>query len=195
MNTIWLDDKNYRERTRGIYAQISRFPLNYFVPNYLRNLAIDYVDSIYPPKNRKEFFDIELIEKAKEVLKLLSDKLADSKYFSDLTVPNELDALIFGYLAVISKLELPNLNNLQQFILEQKNLTKYVDRILNEYFPEQIELDKNKLNESKDLKIDNFEKSSWKSIFFVGLLAISSNLMYTLYMIGRNEDDSDDEDE
>ncbi|KAI3484189.1 hypothetical protein L1887_52813 [Cichorium endivia] len=98
-----------------------------------------------PPEFRKKFFDVELIEKAKGVLKLLSEDLKESKYFSGSSTPNEVDALIFGYLAVIVKLKLPNLNNLQQFAFERRNLVAYVDRIMSKYFPEQEEANK-KLN-------------------------------------------------
>ena len=157
------------------------------------------MESVYPPEFRKKFFDMELIEKAKGVLKLLSDDLKESKYFSGSSAPNEVDALIFGYLAVIVKLQLPNLNNLQQFATERRNLVSYVDRILRKYFPEQEEANK-KLNKEqvKDSKTDGLESATWKSIFFVSLFAITSNLLYAAYVMYENEDEEDlssDEDE
>ena len=212
---MWLNEKNYNEKTRGLFAAISRFPLNYFVPNYLRGIASNYIENVYPLRSRKKFFDNELIEKAKEVIKLLSVKLSDSNYFNSPTAPNEIDALIFGYLAMILKLQLPNLNNLQQSIMEHQNLgilrflrfkknsniyylinyllllVLYVNRIINEYFPE---VDKKKDKSKDDLKVDNFEKASWKSIAFVSLFAVASNILYVLYMIGH-DDESDEEEE
>lgn len=197
LNTMWLDQKNYAEKTRGMYARISRFPLNFLVPTHLRNLAFNHMASLYPPEFRKKFFDLELVEKARGVLKLLSEELKDSRYFSGTSTPNELDALIFGYLAVIAKLPLPNLNNLQQFMFERRNLLAYVNRVLTEYFPEQAELDKKlSIEQAKDSKIDDLESASWKSIIFVGLFAVASNLLFATYMISRNEDDeSSDEDD
>ena len=194
---MWLDPKNYAEKTRGTYAEISRFPLNFWVPNYLRKLAKDYMESVYPPEFRKKFFDVGLLEKAKGVLKLLSKELNDSKYFSGSTTPNEVDALIFGYLAFILKLQLPNLNNLQHFVVERRNLVAYVDRILSEYFPEQEEANKLNKDKAQVSKVDDLESVTWKSIVFVSLFAIASNLLYVIYVMqpGEEDDESSDEDE
>lgn len=172
-----------------MYSKISKFPFNFIVPNQLRNQAIAYMENVYPIKNRKDFFSMELIEKGKDVIKLLSDCLGDAKYFNT-SSPNEIDALIFGYLAVILKTELPRLNNLQQFIKERKNLTDYVNRILDEYFfdfIQQHQPDKPQIKESKE----DLENVSWKSIALVSLFAISTNLLYLLYVVSEDEDEED----
>jgi len=197
---LWSDEKNYAEKTRGSYSKITSFPLNYFVPSYLRNQAITYLDSVYPIKYRRNYFSIELIEKAKEIIKLLSDTLANSKYFNG-NEPNEIDALIFGYLAVILKTELPRLNNLQQFIEERKNLVSYVNRVLNEYFPEHFVNQAAHTTKAKsDTKENSFESATWRSLFIISLFAVTSNLLYILYLISGFDDadevtDSESDDE
>lgn len=171
--------------------------MNYFVPNHLRNEANAYLDNVYPMKYRKDYFNIELIEKSKDVIKLLSDELANSKYFN-LNSPNEIDALIFGYLAVILKFDLPRFNNLHQCLLERKNLIDYVNRILNEFFPEfDQQSTETKTNPKKNVE-ENYENVSWKSILLVGTLAVTTNLLYILYLVAddsKDEDSESDEDD
>lgn len=163
------------------------------VPNYLRKQALTYLDNVYPVKFRKEYFSMELIEKSKQIIKLLSDSLSNAKYFNT-GQPNEIDALIFGYLAVILKTELPRLNNLQQFVKEQQNLVDYVNRILKEFFPEYVDQSDPVQPKTKDLK-ENFESVSWRSVFLVGLFAITSNLLYILYVVSDDDETTDSESE
>lgn len=192
---------NYSEKIRGLYAKASCFPFNYLVPHHLRSRAIDYVDNVYPAKCRGKYFDVELLEKAKSVIKLLSNELSDSKYFNE-TKPNEIDAIIFGYLAIILKIELPGLNNLQQYLKEHKNLVHYVNRILNEYFPEEVEKEKQDNKVKVKDETAKFESASVKSIITFTVIMISSNLLYILYLLATNrleivveEEDSDDEED
>lgn len=137
---------------------------------------------------------MELIEKAKEVIKLLSNDLSNSKYFNQ-PKPNEIDALIFGYLAIILNTDLPKLNNLQQYLKEHHNLVNYVNRILDEYFTKEIkELDfKNNSNKLDDTKENNLETVGIKNIIIFGLIALISNLMYVLYVLSEKDEDSDDD--
>lgn len=198
---MWLDEKNYAEKTRGLYAEISGFPLSILVPGYLRKFAIDYMDSVYPVRTRETFFDAKLITKARTVLVLLSNELKDSKYFSGSSTPNEVDALIFGYLAIMMKLQLPTVNNLHQLFernagVNLSNLVLYVNRILNEYFPEQERLNREQAIKEKTRDTTDLERTTWKSIALVGLVAVASNVLYALYVLADDDDDeSDDEDD
>lgn len=189
---MWLDEKNYAERTRGIYAAISGFPLNFLVPNCLRKLAVDYMDSVYPVKFRSQYFDVQLIKKAEGVLQLLSEELKDSNYFSNSSAPNEVDALVFGYLAIMLKLQLPTANNLQKYVEKQRNLVAYVNRILSEYFPEQEQVNKEQAIKDKAKDSNDLEKATWKSIILVGLVAVTSNLLYALYVLAQDEENDDE---
>lgn len=69
---------------------------------------------------------------------MLSAKLADNKYFCG-DKPSSLDALIFGYLAPLLHLSLPN-DRLQMHLCSYPNLVRFVESILSIYLPPSEEM-------------------------------------------------------
>ena len=76
----------------------------------------------------------EIYEKAEKVFETLSGKLEKQLYFLSHT-PSSADAMIFGYLAAIIYLDLPN-RKLGRVLLQKKfeNLKRFVDYIFAEHF-------------------------------------------------------------
>lgn len=66
-------------------------------------------------------------------MNLLSAKLGDNKYFCG-DKPCSLDALIFGYLAPLLRLPLPN-DRIQMHLSSCANLVRFIESIISIYLP------------------------------------------------------------
>ncbi|XP_071751495.1 metaxin-1-like [Centroberyx gerrardi] len=133
--TQWVDSKNYVDVTRRWYAENISFPLNFFLPNRMRNQQLEKLrlvrgeDMLEPGEQLEK----ELYHDALECMTLLSQRLSSHKFFFG-DSPSSLDAYVFGHLAPLLKIKLPN-GKLQQHLNSLENLRNFCSNILLLYFP------------------------------------------------------------
>jgi metaxin len=141
------------DSTRALLAQRTPFPFNFYYPsNYVRKTeeicqtvaGFSLQDSIDAHETA------EIAMKAKKCLNWISEKLGSNEYFFNGS-PSEVDATIYGYLAIILKFRLPN-HALQSHASSSANLVKYVDHITKQFFKE------SELFESQQVKEENKKK-------------------------------------
>ncbi|MCI4395331.1 hypothetical protein PGIGA_G00179020 [Pangasianodon gigas] len=133
--TQWVDAKNYVDVTRRWYAEHTPFPLNFLLPNRIHSRQIERLrlirgDAILEPEEQLEK---ELYQDALECMTLLSQRLGSHKFFFG-DSPSSLDAYVFGHLAPLLKIKLPNAK-LQQHLNSLENLQQFCTNILLLYFP------------------------------------------------------------
>uniref|UniRef100_A0A915EHF6 Metaxin n=1 Tax=Ditylenchus dipsaci TaxID=166011 RepID=A0A915EHF6_9BILA len=97
---LWLDHANYSTVTHYWYCSKLPFLYNNWHTERRRRKAQSFIMTSQKSKD-------QLTLDAIQVLNTLSAKLADNKYFCG-DKPCSLDALIFGYLAPLLRLPLPN---------------------------------------------------------------------------------------
>ncbi|XP_056122139.1 metaxin-1a [Rhinichthys klamathensis goyatoka] len=132
---LWLDPKNYAEVTRRWYGENMCFPLNFFLPGRMQNRQLERLRLIRGNSALEagEEAEKELYHDALECLNLLSQRLGSNKFFFG-DSPSSLDAYVFGHLAPLIKIQLPNCR-LQQNLKNLDNLNTYCSNILSLYFP------------------------------------------------------------
>ncbi|GFY75725.1 metaxin-1 [Trichonephila inaurata madagascariensis] len=174
----WIDEKNYCELTRPWYAKVLRFPLNYFLPGHQQRAAQTTIDNLWTSDliddNQKE---LSLYKDAQECLTLLSYRLGDNEYFFG-NSPCSLDAIVFGYLAPLLKAPFKNAA-LQNHLKQCPNLTQFVQRILQRYFPlspEELEA----LKKKEELEAEEKKEfpHKWRDIILSGIFAAVVMLAY-----------------
>ncbi|KAI7807143.1 metaxin-1a [Triplophysa rosa] len=132
---LWIDSKNYVEVTRRWHAENISFPLNFFLPSRMQNKQLERLRLIRGNATLEsgEEAEKELYRDALECLNLLSQRLGSNKFFFG-DSPSSLDAYVFGHLAPIIKIQLPNCR-LQHHLKHLDNLNTFCSTILNLYFP------------------------------------------------------------
>ncbi|XP_060721484.1 metaxin-1b [Tachysurus vachellii] len=133
--TQWVDAKNYVDVTRHWYAENTAFPLNFLLPGRMHSRQMERLrlirgDVVLEPEEQLEK---ELYQDALECMTLLSQRLGSHKFFFG-DSPSSLDAYVFGHLAPLLKIKLPNCK-LQQHLNSLENLTQFCSNILLLYFP------------------------------------------------------------
>ncbi|XP_027033651.2 metaxin-1b isoform X2 [Tachysurus fulvidraco] len=133
--TQWVDAKNYVDVTRHWYAENTAFPLNFLLPGRMHSRQMERLrlirgDVVLEPEEQLEK---ELYQDALECMTLLSQRLGSHKFFFG-DSPSSLDAYVFGHLAPLLKIKLPNCK-LQQHLSSLENLTQFCSNILLLYFP------------------------------------------------------------
>ncbi|XP_029519152.1 metaxin-1b [Oncorhynchus nerka] len=133
--TQWVDSKNYVDVTRRWYAENIPFPLNFLLPNRIHNQQLERLRLVRgdPTLEPGEQLEKELYHDALECMTLLSQRLGSHKFFFG-DSPSSLDAYVFGHLAPLLKVKLPN-GKLQQHLNSLDNLRHYCTNILILYFP------------------------------------------------------------
>ncbi|KAK6013167.1 Metaxin-1-like family protein [Ostertagia ostertagi] len=134
MHTFWGDDLNYNTVTHYWFSSRLSFPYNLY----------------YLEKRRKRIQRLlseksvsSIMKDGLQALNLLSSKLGDNKFFCG-NKPSSLDALVFGYLAPLLRLPLPN-DRLQLHLRACPNLVRFVEQVASIYLPpseEQLRLQK-----------------------------------------------------
>ncbi|KAK5969338.1 Metaxin-1 [Trichostrongylus colubriformis] len=134
MHTFWGDDLNYNTVTHHWFSSRLSFPYNMY----------------YLEKRRKRIQRLlseksvsSVMKDGLQALNLLSSKLGDNKFFCG-NKPSSLDALVFGYLAPLLRLPLPN-DRLQLHLRACPNLVRFVEQVSSIYLPpseEQLRLQK-----------------------------------------------------
>ncbi|XP_010872044.1 metaxin-1 [Esox lucius] len=133
--TQWVDSKNYVDVTRRWYAENIPFPLNFLLPNRIHTQQLERLRLVRgdPTLEPGEQLEKELYHDALECMTLLSQRLGSHKFFFG-DSPSSLDAYVFGHLAPLLKIKLPN-GKLQQHLNSLDNLRQYCTNILLLYFP------------------------------------------------------------
>ncbi|XP_049535783.1 metaxin-1 homolog [Anopheles darlingi] len=135
MYSLWGDPKNV-DTTRTLYAKRIPVPFNFYCPRKYVHRTNDLTQSLagFTLEDSLEFHDVsELADNARRCLNWIAEKLQDNRWFLGNERPSEVDALLYGYLSVLSKLTLPN-NALQNHIRQCPKLVQFVDRTTATYF-------------------------------------------------------------
>ncbi|CAG0917369.1 unnamed protein product [Notodromas monacha] len=141
MHAWWIDERNYQDVIRPTLAKKLPFPLNYFYPGHTQRWMLERIrlhydlpgDSKDEDNENWEFIKKDVFRTGKECLNFLSLKLGDSEFFMGES-PRFIDAVIFSHLAPLMRIPLIK-NNLQAHLRATPNLAKFVDRVLQRYFP------------------------------------------------------------
>ncbi|CAI5438420.1 unnamed protein product [Caenorhabditis angaria] len=123
-HTFWADELNYNTVTQYWYASHLHFPYNLYYLEKRRKKALRLLAS----KN-----DTTILKDAFMALNTLSTKLGDNKFFCG-NKPTSLDALVFGYLAPLLRVPLPN-DRLQVQLSACPNLVRFVETVSSIYLP------------------------------------------------------------
>lgn len=81
----------------------------------------------------------QIYKQAEECISLLATKLSEKEFFFG-SSPSSLDAVVFAHLAPLLKAPLPSAA-LQNHLKACPNLTRFVSRILQRYFPKELQGD------------------------------------------------------
>ena len=134
--TLYTDSENFDLVFRPMLAKRLKFPLSFvYIPRYLkeaRKLCESHVGN-GEDEVEKALMESVFFTNAQECLEVFSQRLADQKFLFG-EQPSSLDALLYSYLAPVTKLPLPN-NRIKLILDGQLNLTAYVDNISKSYFP------------------------------------------------------------
>lgn len=136
--TLWVDAKNYVDVTRRWYAENITFPLNFLLPNRMHNQQLERLRVVRgdPLLEPGEELEKELYRDALECMTLLSQRLGSHKFFFG-DSPSSLDAYVFGHLAPLLKIKLPNAK-LHHHLTSLNNLQQFCTNILVLYFPTDV---------------------------------------------------------
>ncbi|KJH52982.1 Metaxin-1-like family protein [Dictyocaulus viviparus] len=144
LHTFWTDDLNYSTLTHYWFSSRLSFPY-----------------SLYYLEKRKKRAQRLLMDRTTnsimkdglQTLNMLSAKLGDNK-------PSSLDALVFGYLAPILRLPLPN-DRLQLHLRACPNLVRFVEQISSIYLlPTEEQLRYQKSDRKMwEMRLQNAEKT------------------------------------
>lgn len=131
----WVDSKNFVDVTRRWFAEHMPFPLSLVLPGRMQRQQSERLrllrgdEHIEPDDNLEK----ELLRDAAECMNLLSQRLGQNQFFFG-DSPSSLDAFVFGHLAPVLKIKLPN-SKLQQHLQTLENLCVFCSNILQLYFP------------------------------------------------------------
>uniref|UniRef100_D3TQU2 Translocase of outer mitochondrial membrane complex subunit TOM37 n=1 Tax=Glossina morsitans morsitans TaxID=37546 RepID=D3TQU2_GLOMM len=144
---LYGDANNY-EITRSLYAKRTPFPFNFYYPSSYQKEAQDIILVMggFDINDKLEAHDSDyLISKAKKCVTTLSKRLDNKIWFfgDDFS---EFDAIVYSYLAILYKTNLPN-NPLNNHIKGCGNLVNFINRISRDIFQKESF---NSINTNKD---------------------------------------------
>uniref|UniRef100_A0A8C7RDW2 Metaxin-1 n=1 Tax=Oncorhynchus mykiss TaxID=8022 RepID=A0A8C7RDW2_ONCMY len=120
--------------TRRWNAENITFPLNFLLPNHIHNQQLERLRLVRGDPTLEPGHQLEkLYHDMLECMNLLSHRLGLHKFFFK-DSPSSLDAYVFGHLAPLLKVKLPN-GKLHQHLNSQDNLRHYCTNGLVLYFP------------------------------------------------------------
>ncbi|CDQ67913.1 unnamed protein product [Oncorhynchus mykiss] len=116
------------------WSSVDTFPLNFLLPNHIHNQQLERLRLVRGDPTLEPGHQLEkLYHDMLECMNLLSHRLGLHKlFFKD--SPSSLDAYVFGHLAPLLKVKLPN-GKLHQHLNSQDNLRHYCTNGLVLYFP------------------------------------------------------------
>ncbi|KAF5284422.1 hypothetical protein FQR65_LT13556 [Abscondita terminalis] len=130
----WIHKANYHHTTRHWFMSAITFPFNHFYMKSRYNEATERFESI-KMGNSEAAIMAELYEMATNCLDDLDGLLSNNRTFLLGNVPTSLDAIVYSYLAIASKLPLPDATVLN-LIKKYKYLNKYVNNMTRLYYGE-----------------------------------------------------------
>ncbi|XP_012272254.1 metaxin-1 isoform X2 [Orussus abietinus] len=177
----WVDQKNCTEIIRPWYGKAIPFPLSLYYPGKFERQAKAMVEALYPLEDISGI-ENEVYSEAQKCLTLLSTRLGESHYFFG-SAPTSLDAIIYSYLAPLLQAPVPNAA-LQNHLKACGNLTQFVTRITQKYFPDdytrymkqKAEENAQKLRRDSDSEFPNKRRNQ----FLAGLCATLAMVSYAL---------------
>eukprot|EP00050_Salpingoeca_kvevrii_P017179 m.62686 g.62686 ORF g.62686 m.62686 type:complete len:288 (+) comp7414_c0_seq1:47-910(+) len=119
-----LDAENYSAATSKIMSKLT-FPLNMICPRFYTKRALRTVD---------DQTELEIFTKADRCLSSLNVLLGEKNFFFG-AKPSYLDAIAFGYIAVLRNAPITQ-TRLHQQLQDLTMLNRWVDRVQAMYFPE-----------------------------------------------------------
>lgn len=186
-HTLWLDPCNFLNTSKPAWSSLTTFPLSIYLPIHHRNRVKASFKNNFKYKHlSEEALSLQVMSTGKEVINLLSAKLAHQQFFFG-DKPTSIDAILFGCLAPLLHISLPS-RALHIHLRGCPNLVAYCQRILEQIFPESAA----KLSEAKSMEEEKVKEKTKKSLelgdfpnkrrdIFIGLaLAAASMLVYAL---------------
>lgn len=197
-HSIWLDSKMFSEVTRPWYGKAVGFPYSLYYPNSQYNKYKNFIYNSHPNLLQDDV-DVKIYNDAKECLKHLSAKLAENEFFFG-KQPTALDAIVYGYLALMIRPVQQN-SSLTRQLNQLDNLVHFVGRIRHRYFSQESEDVRAKQEESRKETQTDLEEfpNKTRNIILAGFFALSSMVAYALLSgllsieIAREDDEDEDE--
>jgi hypothetical protein len=145
LNNWFFESENYENSTRGVLINSLSFLARYSVPaamaNNARNRLAKY--QVYSSENSSEIYSY-----ARSAYKAFDTLLGDQDFLFG-SSPTSLDAIAFGYLILHC---IPNFSNPKLFTMmtfESPRLVRYLNRIKDLYFSQEIERTPSRLSNSR----------------------------------------------
>lgn len=134
MYSLWLDDSNYQNVTLPLYRSIYKLPWSYLKATEMRRYVKCMILARYSLDDNIELEQIasKVFDASKRCMQILSTKL-DSQQYMFGNVPTQLDAYMFGHLAIIRSC--PFKSQLKDNLAKLSNLTEYTQRLHRKYYP------------------------------------------------------------
>ncbi|KAB7496156.1 Metaxin-1 [Armadillidium nasatum] len=129
----WVEPKSYYDVIHTWFFKNIPFPYKFWYPGKYHKEKVAFVSSLYSETDDDQIVETELHKQAQECLTMLSNKLGEKEYFFGRS-PTTIDAIIFSYLLLLLKVDL-KVCVLQNHIKACPNLSRYVTKILQRYFP------------------------------------------------------------
>jgi len=160
---MWVDTKNQMDMTRPWYGKHLPFPLGLYYPNKFEQESVKLIESLFGQYTDNQEIGNDTVAEttvyrgAEECLTILSNRLGESHYMFGRS-PSGLDAVMYGYLAPLLKAPFPT-DTLQNYLKNCSNLTQFVVRISQNYFPKVVKAYEEKSQE-KDKPSQSGKSSS-----------------------------------
>jgi len=131
----FVHEVNFLETTRPAYGTLLPWLYKmWYAERRLKQKAHKLIEAIYREAEfDPEGFEPEILIKAQNCIKILSDKLGTNDFFVHPNSPTTLDAFIYSYLASFVKIPWQH-SPVKEYIKSTPNLERYVARISNKYF-------------------------------------------------------------
>ncbi|KAK4022987.1 hypothetical protein OUZ56_008428 [Daphnia magna] len=137
--------------------------------------------SLYPEEDDLSVIETAVYRQAVECLCLLATKLGEKEFFFGQS-PSSLDAVVFAHLAPLLKAPLPSAA-LQNHLKACTNLTRFVGRVLQRYFPKEIkdqEQAERKITKQESEYSDSEFPNKLRNIRIAALIALVAMTAYAM---------------
>lgn len=125
---LWMDPNNYNRVTRPAYGKLFGFPRNLWAPGQMQQQVEEFIWHCGSFEG-KTVLDIErfLYREARECFEVIEKMLANSTFFFG-DRPTQIDAAIYGYLAILLKAPLVS-TEIKNHLLSRDKMTSYCYKI------------------------------------------------------------------
>uniref|UniRef100_A0A6A7FRH2 Metaxin-1-like n=1 Tax=Hirondellea gigas TaxID=1518452 RepID=A0A6A7FRH2_9CRUS len=129
----WVEPNNYTNVIHNWFYSRMRFPFKLWVPSNKHKVATQFIEALYDEPDNTVALETELLKHAQECLTMVSHRLGEKDYFFGQS-PTAVDALLIPYLTLLLKVDL-KVPVLQNHVKACPNLTRYVLKTLQKFFP------------------------------------------------------------